>query len=131
MIAVDTSALIAIALAEPEAEAFDRLIVMRTALIGAPILLEAHMVYRGRMGPEAPDILTPLSHRRSVRIVPFDADMAHIAKAAFDRYGKGRHPAGLNFGDCMAYAVAKKRGIPLLFKGSDFAQTDIEPAWTP
>jgi len=67
-------------------------------------------------------------HRAKIEIVPVDADQVEIARAAYRRYGKGVHPAGLNYGDCFSYALAKATGEPLLFKGSDFAKTDVRPA---
>jgi ribonuclease VapC len=63
--------------------------------------------------------------RRGIKIVPFDEDLARGSRAAFIRFGKGRHPAGLNFGDCVSYALAHSRGLPLLYKGEDFAKTDV------
>ena len=60
-----------------------------------------------------------------VAVIPFDAEQASLARAAFIKYGKGRHPAALNFGDCAAYALAKSKNVPLLYKGNDFAKTDI------
>ena len=84
------------------------------------------MVMAGRMGPESRPLDRRASRRRSgAEILPFTEDHARAAAAAFLRYGKGRHPAGLNFGDCMAYAVAKVEGAPLLFTGGDFARTDV------
>jgi ribonuclease VapC len=69
-----------------------------------------------------------LLHRSRFEVVPVDADQAEIARAAFRAYGKGRHTAGLNFGDCFAYALARELDEPLLYKGSDFAKTDLPPA---
>ena len=80
--------------------------------------------YSQRLGA---DFLTELVADKDVWIEPFDADLSLIARAAFDRYGKGRHPAKLNFGDCISYALAKSRDLPLLFKGDDFPLTDIRP----
>jgi ribonuclease VapC len=74
---------------------------------------------------EAAEVLDTLLTRARVDIVPFDRNLAAGALAAFIRFGKGRHPAGLNLGDCAAYALAKARGLPLLFKGNDFARTDV------
>ena len=73
-------------------------------------------------------LLDALIGRAKIEIVPFDAEQAAIARAAFLKYGKGRHPAALNFGDCAAYALAKSKGAPLLYKGADFAKTDIVSA---
>ena len=98
-------------------------------LVPAPCYLEAGMVIAGRRGRTA-----GLATRRrcstgsGARVVPFTEPHARLATDAFLRYGKGRHPAGLNFGDCMAYAVAQAEGAPLLFTGGDFARTDVEVA---
>jgi ribonuclease VapC len=129
MIAVDASAVVAILFLEPEADAFDQLVTAQTALIGTPTILEVHQVMR-RLMPSAPG--RPVDRflaRPTVRAVPFALDHFRLAAAAFDRYGKGRgHPAQLNFGDCMAYAIAKAHDVPLLYKGEDFAHTDIAAA---
>ena len=86
------------------------------------------MVMIGRGAPGAADGLDALVRRRGIEIVPFDQEQALGSRAAFIRFGKGRHPAGLNFGDCFTYALAKVRAEPLLFKGDDFARTDLRPA---
>lgn len=76
------------------------------------------------------DILNFLVDRPNAEVIPFDQDHLIIAKSAFERFGRGSgHPAKLNYGDCMSYAIAMERGIPLLFKGEDFPHTDIEPAY--
>ena len=128
MIVIDSSAIVAMALGEAEAVAFYEVLESVSSLVAAPTLLEAHMVlakYAPRLGL---DYLATLVANPKVRIEPFDFELSEIARAAFDRYGKGRHPAKLNFGDCMSYALAKARGLPLLFKGGDFALTDIRRA---
>ncbi|MFG1373180.1 type II toxin-antitoxin system VapC family toxin [Xanthobacter oligotrophicus] len=125
MIAVDTSALVAMALGEPEADAFARIIARETALIGTPTLLETRMVLVNRIGDHALAFIDAIIHRPSIRPVAFSLQLSDLAAEAFDRFGKGRHPAGLNFGDCMAYAVAKAHDVPLLFKGDDFSCTDV------
>jgi ribonuclease VapC len=130
VIAVDSSALIALAIKEPEHLAFLQLLRSQDCLIGAPTLLETHMVLNRSI--TAQGYLSTLLSFPNIEVVAFDAEHLAAARTAFDRYGKGRHPqAALNFGDCMAYAVAKVRGAPLLFKGGDFLATDIEPALTP
>jgi ribonuclease VapC len=91
-------------------------------------VLESHMTLRRRIGSEGMEFLDRLLARRHVTVIAFDSALLPIARLAFDRYGRGRHRAGLNFGDCMAYAVAKANDVPLLFKGNDFALTDIRPA---
>jgi len=82
------------------------------------------MVLEARFGSDAEGDLDLFLHRASVEIVPFDEDQLAIARSAFRRYGKGRHPAGLNFGDCIAYALARFMDEPLLFKGTGFTATD-------
>ena len=129
MIVVDTSALIAILRNEPEAENFTRAIIdSDDARIGSPTVFEFLMVANGTRA-NRPDhrIEGVLSLPKLVQVewTPFHA---RGAAAAFVRYGKGRHPAGLNFGDCMSYALAKSLDAPLLYKGDDFARTDIRPA---
>lgn len=126
MIVLDTSALIAILRVEPEADAFLEAIVdAERCLLSAVGLLEASLVMIGRGAPASAAGLDELIVRRSIEIVPFDWQLALASRAAFIRFGKGRHPASLNFGDCISYALAHARGMPLLFKGGDFAKTDI------
>ncbi|MCB1489675.1 MAG: type II toxin-antitoxin system VapC family toxin [Bauldia sp.] len=128
MIALDTSAIVAIALAEPEEEAYSREIARREALVGTPTLLEVRLVLASKVDdPDA--FVTRFLLPPQVHSVAFSLEMYAAATQAFDRFGKGRgHPAQLNICDCMAYAVASTHGVPLLFKGDDFAQTDIAPA---
>ncbi len=127
MIAVDTSAIIAIALAEPEAEGFDRIVSTEPfIIIGVPTLLEARMMLAGRFGPIAADKAMAMLVE-GWQVIAFTTDHLAAATDAFDRFGKGRHAARLNYGDCMAYAVAQVAGCPLLYKG-DFARTDIVAA---
>ena len=126
---VDSSALIAILFKEKEASAFAS--AMRDApsrAIAAPTLVEAAMVAEGRTGPAMGKELDELLDALNAEIVPFTAEHAARARDAWRRYGKGRHPAGLNLGDCFAYALAKERDEPLLFKGNDFARTDVKAA---
>lgn len=125
---LDTSALMAILWREPEAEDFVRLVASARNVISAATVLEAHLVMVGRKGLEAADDLQLLLHEIAVEIMPFDDVQLRIAKQAYEHYGKGRHPAALNFGDCISYALAKSLSEPLLYKGGDFAATDIEPA---
>jgi ribonuclease VapC len=129
LIALDSSALVAIILLEPEAELFDRQIAVQASLIGAPSALEVHQVVRRRSAGAELSLVERFLLRPTVRVVPFGLEHFRLSASAFDRYGKGRgHPAQLNFGDCMAYAVAKAHGVPLLYKGNDFAHTDIVSA---
>ena len=83
------------------------------------------MVLIGRGPLERADPLDALVRRAGIQIVPYDLDLAHESRVAFVRFGKGRHPAALNFGDCVSYALARSRGLPLLYKGDDFAKTDV------
>lgn len=128
-IVVDTSALIAMLFEEGDAEMFRAAINAHRGdmLIAAPTLLETMMVLEGK-GYDARAILPPIIVAAGMTVAPFSSDLAEFAHAAFLRFGKGRHPAKLNFGDCMAYALAWSIGAPLLFKGGDFALTDIVPA---
>lgn len=124
------SAIIAILQLEPEAASFVRCIEEAgTACVSAVSLQEALMVLAGRRGDTAAwDPLDRMIRDLELEIVTHDAELARIASEAFLRFGKGRHPARLNCGDCASYALAKKYNMPLLFKGTDFAKTDIVPA---
>lgn len=123
---IDTSAIIAILLGEPEAPELARAIEDGSPrLLSAANLLETSMVIEARKGDAAGRELDLLVYRAGIDVVPVDQEQAEIARVAWRRYGKGRHPASLNFGDCFAYALAKTTGLPLLFKGDDFNQTDI------
>ena len=126
---VDTSALIAILLAEPDALRFAQALHGADELrMSAPSWLEAAQVATGRRGVEGYAQFHELVTRLAIEIVPCDEAMARIAYEAWLRFGKGRHPASLNFGDCFSYALAKLRGEPLLFKGEDFSKTDLVAA---
>ena len=123
---LDSSALIAILLDEPERREFNEKIEADpTRLLSAVTFVEAALVLETRKGDAAGRELDLLLHRAGVELVAVDADHAELARRAYRRYGRGRHPAGLNFGDCFAYALAQISGEPLLFKGNDFAQTDV------
>lgn len=130
MIAVDTSALLAVIQGEPESDAFIAAIrAADRAVIAAVSLLEAGMVLRARRGLEGIAELDDFIDAMAIDIVPFDVALARLALEAFGRYGKGIDPrARLNMGDCAAYALAKGLNAPLLYKGNDFAATDITPA---
>jgi ribonuclease VapC len=130
VIAIDTSAVIAILQGEPEAATLLRCISEAdSACLSAVSLQEASMVLAGRARDEtAWHELDALITTYSIAIMPYAEDQALIGRAAFLRFGKGRHAARLNCGDCASYGLAKKYDIPLLFKGSDFAKTDIVPA---
>lgn len=124
---IDSSALFAILRGEPEGAAFVTAIHSDLVrLVSAVTKLEAGMVAIGRHGVAGAGDLDRLLAEIGANIVPFDNEQAHIARDAFARFGKGRHPAGLNFGDCAAYALAIAEAEPLLFKGTDFGNTDAE-----
>ncbi len=126
---IDTSAILAILSDEPERHHFNELIALSPpALLSAATYLEVRIVTEARWGKAGILDLKLLVATTSMTIVPFDAEQAIIAADAYSKYGRGRHPAGLNFGDCFAYALAKKTGEALLFKGDDFVHTDIPSA---
>ena len=91
-------------------------------------LLESTMVVEGRAGPSSSYDIDDLLEEYEIELVPVSVEQARAARVAWRRFGKGNHPARLNFGDCFSYALAKTTDEPLLFKGDDFAQTDLEPA---
>jgi ribonuclease VapC len=129
---LDTSALVAILFREPEAVRFVQLIHKAShSRVSAPNFVELAIVIEGQIGPEAGRQCDMFFRRSGIIIEPLTVDQAHLARQAFLDFGKGRHPAGLNFGDCFAYALSKATGEPLLFKGSDFAKTDVLPAFVP
>ena len=130
MIVVDSSALIAILRREPEADRFLRVIAAADrCFLSAVSLLETSMVLAGRTGDRTAWAgLDALIARAGMEVVAQDADQARLAREAFLGFGKGRPPAALNLGDCAAYALARSRGLPLLFKGEDFVRTDLLPA---
>jgi ribonuclease VapC len=123
---IDTSALIAILFGEPEAESFSQAIADDPKkLICAFNALETGIVVEAKKGEPGGRELDLLLHRARIEIVAMNVDQMELARSAWRKYGKGNHPAGLNIGDCCAYALAKYSGEPLLFKGNDFGQTDI------
>ena len=126
---VDTSAILAILREEPEAEAFNAaLLEAPHVAMSAATLLEVTMVTEGRAVPGIRSGVERLLAQSDMDIIPFTAEHAAIAADGWRRFGKGRHPAGLNLGDCFAYALAQSRNEPLLFKGADFSQTDVKAA---
>jgi ribonuclease VapC len=123
---INTSALVAIFLSEPERQSFlAQIISAETRLVSAATLLEAGIVLEARRGESAGREFDLFVVRANLQIVPVDAEQADLARAAWRKYGKGRHPAALNFGDCFSYALAKSTGEPLLAKATDFGLTDI------
>ena len=124
---IDSSAIIAVLLNEKNATQIAQAIeVASQRLLSAANLLEASIVIESRKGEAGGRELDLLLYRAAIEIVAVDQDQAETARIAWRRFGKGRHPAGLNYGDCFAYALAKSRGLPLLFQGDDFSQTDID-----
>jgi len=123
---LDTSALLALLLDEPEAEDFRAAVEDDTTrLVSAATLLETALVIEARKGEPGGRELDNLIQKADVVVVPVDAEHVSEARRAYRRFGKGSHAAGLNFGDLFAYALARTAGEPLLFKGEDFAKTDI------
>lgn len=126
---VDTSALVAILSDEPERRAFIEAIeAADVRLMSAATFVEASIVVEARYGPEGLRLFDLFVERAGIDLVDLDEEQAREARRAFSTYGKDRHPAGLNFGDCFAYALAIGFGEPLLFKGQDFSQTDVPVA---
>lgn len=125
MIAVDTFAILAIALDEPEAETFKAALRRDGVLIGWPTLFEIRIVLAVKGFANAAEIVARLAAAPNVTTVPFEAKHYAAAETAYERFGKGRYPAALNMGDCFAYAVAAVAGVPLLFKGADSPETDV------
>jgi ribonuclease VapC len=128
MIAADTSAVLAVVLGEPDAERFLAALEYNSVALSVASLAEAMIVAEARQGPDATRDLELLVAGVVDRLVPVDEAHARATVAAWIRFGKGRHPAALNFGDCFAYATASIANVPLLFKGNDFAQTDLRAA---
>lgn len=126
---LDTSAMVAILYREPEAATFIQLIhdadACRISVAGH---VELSMVIGRQLGPEGTQQGEAFFRRAGITVEPVTIEHGALARQAFLDYGKGRHKAALNFGDCFSYALAKATGEPLLFKGNDFAWTDIEPA---
>lgn len=123
---VDTSVIAAILFVEAEAVLYTRLIHdAELCLMSTGNFLELAMVVESEIGPDGARESDEFLRRAGIVVEPFTVEQAHVARQAFRDYGKGRHPAALNFGDCFAYALAKTTGEPLLFKGKDFKKTDI------
>ncbi len=123
---VDSSVLIAILLEEPEAEHFTKLMVeVESVFVSAVSIVESSMVIEYKKGEQGATQYDELLKIITPTVIAFDAQQASLARTAWRMYGKGRHPAKLNFGDCCSYATAKHLNQPLLFKGNDFSQTDI------
>jgi ribonuclease VapC len=126
---LDSSAIVAIHLREPGHERLvERIDAAEVVVVGVPTLLETAMVLTVRMGHDARPMVFAFLRRLEAEVVPFNEEHLDAAITAFLRFGRGRHPAALNFGDCMSYAVASVAGMPLLFTGEDFRRTDIGQA---
>ena len=123
---LDTSALLAILFDAPERRDFTEAIeAAEVRLLSAANFVEASMILESRHGAAGVRELDRLLAVANVEIIAVDLPQAHAAREAFRQFGKGRHPAGLNFGDCLSYALAKDRSEQLLFKGEDFSHTDV------
>jgi ribonuclease VapC len=129
---VDSSAITAMIVGEPERELFEDLIMrVPTPVISVAAVVEISIVLRNKRRDADADALDEVLSELRLDVRAVDASQGKLAREAFAQYGKGRHPAALNFGDCFTYALAKARDDVLLFKGDDFARTDIVPAWRP
>ncbi len=129
MIVIDSSAVLAILNNEPERRTFNETIEKaEICLISAASFVEASIVLEARKGYEGVRDFDLFVARAEIKLAEVDAEQAEIARTAFRKFGKGRHAANLNFGDCFSYALAKANSLPLLFKGNDFSQTDVECA---
>ncbi|GJD44625.1 Ribonuclease VapC42 [Methylobacterium cerastii] len=132
MIAIDTSAIVAILMRKPEADAFLRLILGEHVIVGTSTLIETCTVLEQKLPGQARRAVDRFLDDSLINIVAFDAAMFEAGADAFLRSGKGRgHPAQLNFRDCFTYAVARTYAVPLLFNGDDFVHTDFVPAFVP
>ena len=126
---LDSSAIVAIYLREPGHERLiDRIDAAEVVVVGVPTLLESVIVLTARLGRDARPMIFAFLRRLDAEVVPFNQEHLDVAATAFIRFGRARHPAALNFGDCMSYAVASVAGMPLLFTGEDFPRTDIAQA---
>jgi ribonuclease VapC len=125
---IDSSALVAILLNEPERRRFNEAIeAAETRVMSAATFVETSIIIESRFGAEGLRDLDLFIERAHIEIAAVDAEQAHVARRAFSMFGKGRHQAGLNYGDCFSYALARVLGEPLLYKGGDFGQTDLTP----
>ncbi|MFP6729289.1 MAG: type II toxin-antitoxin system VapC family toxin [Alphaproteobacteria bacterium] len=123
---IDSSALVAILFGEADADHFSSSIDSDpTRLMSAASILEVSLVIENELGAAGEREVDILLHRAGIEIIAFNLEQLKLARHAFRKYGKGRHPAGLNFGDCFSYALSRTSGEPLLFKGDDFSKTDV------
>lgn len=123
---LDSSAIVDIHLREPGHERLvEKIEAAKAVFVGAPTLLETAMVLTTRLGQDARPLIAAFLRRLDAEVIPFNEERLDAATSAFLRFGRGRHPAALNFGDCFSYAIASAAGMPLLFSGEDFSGTDI------
>jgi ribonuclease VapC len=126
---IDTSALLAILLDEPERRSYNEAIEgADSRVMSVATFVEISIVLEARYGAEGLRPLDRFIERAGIELAPVDFDQARVARDTFSRFGRGRHAAALNFGDCFSYALAHVLGEPLLFKSEDFSRTDIRPA---
>jgi ribonuclease VapC len=129
VIVVDTSAIVAMLLEEPDNEYLKKIVISEDCIISAPTVTECHCVMMRRRSNSHPLVISRFIKSLLIDIIPFEESHTEISGQAYFKYGKGSgHPAQLNLGDTFSYALAKTRNIPLLFKGNDFIHTDIIPA---
>ena len=122
---VDTSAVVSVLLGEPGSDEVERKLGASPCVMSAATRVELAIVIESRAGSAGAQLLQELLDRIEIQIEPVDARLADEAMVCWRRFGKGRHPAGLNYGDTFSYALARRLGLPLLFVGDDFAQTDV------
>lgn len=126
---IDTSAILAVLQDEPERRAFNLAIEeAESVVMSVASFVEASMVVESRLGAEGLRRLDLFLATAQIELIPVDAHQGHGARRAYSRFGKGRHPAGLNYGDCFSYALAESRREALLYKGEDFSRTDLGPS---
>jgi ribonuclease VapC len=126
---LDSSAILAAIFREPDyARVLDRIGNAESVGVGAPTFVESAIVLSSRLQRDARPVLNEFLRQAGAELIPLEPEHVDAAVDAFLRYGKGRHPAALNFGDCLTYAIAAAAGVPLLYTGSDFVQTDIDRA---
>lgn len=124
---IDTSALVAILQNEPERRQFNEAIeAAEVRTMSTASFVETSIILESRFGADGVRDLDLFINKAQISLAPVDEDHAHLARDGFRKYGKGRHPAGLNYGDCFSYALARSQDEPLLFKGKDFSKTDVE-----
>ena len=129
-LAVDTSAVLAVLLREPRWDGvLERLCMASQPAVAAPTRTEILLVALVKLGEVGQERAREFLERQAILTVGWDQELADASAQAFQRFGKGRHASGLNFGDCFSYALAERLQVPLLFVGNDFSQTDLEVAW--